>query len=94
MEGFSPGQSSRQSPLPLGSVTLPQGNTNLSLCLKNLDTDLWVAFGDVQICSPLLNSQVNYSVQIYFNYALISILLHAEHNHYSLKINLESIGFI
>lgn len=80
--------------MPLGSVTLPQENADLSLCLKNQDTELWVAFGDVQFCSPLLNSQVNYSVQIYFNYVLISMLLHAVHNCCSLKINLDSIGFI
>ena len=57
--------------MPLGSVNLPQGNTDFSSCLKNLETELWAPFGDVQFCSPLLNSQVNYSVQLYFNYVLI-----------------------
>lgn len=57
--------------MPLGSVNLPQGNTDFSSCLKNLETELWAAFGDVQFCSLLLNSQVNYSVQLYFNYVLI-----------------------
>lgn len=42
MEGLSPDQSSQWSPMPLGNVTLPQENTDLSVCLKNQDTELWV----------------------------------------------------
>jgi hypothetical protein len=45
-------------------------------------------------CSVPFNSQVNYSVQISFNYVLISILLHAAHNFCLLKINQDPISFI